>query len=44
MSFWELAFEWGWATTEQLREVVKYGEITEEDFKRITGEDYAPAV
>lgn len=40
MSFWERAFGWGWATVEQLREATKYKAITEEDFKRITGEEY----
>ena len=40
MSYWELAFGWGWATTEQLRTVTDFGELTEEDFERITGEKY----
>lgn len=37
MNFWELAYKWGWATIEQLRLVVTYGEITEEEFEKITG-------
>ncbi|MEK5069832.1 XkdX family protein [Sporosarcina sp. FSL K6-1508] len=45
MTFWENAFLWGWADVALLRMVVKteqmpFGEITKEDFKRITGEDF----
>lgn len=45
MTFWEQAFGWGWVTSEQLRlivitELTPYGELTEVDFKRITGEDF----
>lgn len=45
MEFWELAYGWGWATIEQLRfmtitETMRFGEITVEDFERITGESF----
>lgn len=40
MNFWELAYGWGWATKEQLRLATFYGEISPEDFQRITGEEY----
>lgn len=40
MSYWELAYGWGWCSIEQLRTVVLYKEITSEDFKKITGEAY----
>jgi hypothetical protein len=40
MSYWELAFKWGWCTVDQLRTVVFYKEITQDVFKQITGEDY----
>lgn len=40
MSYWELAYGWGWCTIEQLNQVVQFGEITEDDFERITGQPY----
>lgn len=44
MSYWELAFGWGWATVDQLRQVVGFGELSKEDFERITGEPFDPVV
>lgn len=35
-----MAYNWGWATVEQLRLATQYGELTEEEFERITGEEY----
>lgn len=48
MAFWLMAYKNKWATIDQLRLVVKtasnpYGEITPEEFKTITGEDFVPA-
>lgn len=40
MSFWELAYKWGWCSIDQLRTVVFYKEITPDVFKQITGETY----
>lgn len=47
MIFWENAFKWGWADADLLRMVVitdqlPNGELTKEDFKRITGENFEP--
>lgn len=39
MEFWKLAFNRGWVTKENLKKVVGL-EITEEEFKVITGEDF----
>lgn len=41
MSYWEMAYGWGWCTIDQLRLAVRYKEITEGDFERITGEVFA---
>ncbi len=43
--FWSNAYQWGWADAALLRLVVKtksnpFGEITPEEFKTITGEDF----
>lgn len=43
--FWGMAFNYGWITIDQLKEVVKTetrprGEITPEEFKEITKEDF----
>lgn len=48
MNFWENAYKWGWADADLLRLVVKtdanpFGEITVEDFERITGQPFADA-
>lgn len=45
MAFWNLAYKSKWVTIDQLRLVVKteanpYGEITPEEFKTITGQDF----
>lgn len=45
MAFWKLAYNMKWVTLEQLRIVVKTednpsGEITPEQFKEITGQDF----
>lgn len=45
MAFWQLAYTRKWVTIEQLRLAVKtesnqYGDITPEEFKTITGQDF----
>jgi len=45
MAFWKLAYDMKWVTLEQLRIVVRTednlsGEITSEQFKEITGQDF----
>ncbi|MGG0939848.1 XkdX family protein [Brevibacillus centrosporus] len=45
MAFWNLAYKYKWVTIDQLRLAVKtesnpYGEITPEEFKQITGQEY----
>lgn len=45
MDFWMIAYKRGWATIELLRQMVitpenKYGEITPEQFKEITDQEY----
>ncbi|MCA1293112.1 XkdX family protein [Paenibacillus sp. alder61] len=45
MKFWTLAFENNWITAEALKGAVKtelnpFGEITPEEYKRITGDEY----
>lgn len=45
MAFWKLAFNMGWVTAEQLRIAVltesnPRGEITPEEYKEITGQDF----
>lgn len=45
MAFWRLAYNMKWVDAEKLRLVVKtaenlYGEITAEDYKTITGQDF----
>ncbi|ARD47558.1 XkdX family protein [Sporosarcina sp. P33] len=42
MTYWELAYGWGWATADQLRLATKLGELAKEDFERITGELFDP--
>ena len=39
MEFWELAYTRKWVTKENLKKVVGV-EITEEEYKEITGEDF----
>lgn len=45
MAFWKLAYNQKWVTAEQLRLAVKtetnpFGEITAEEYKTITGQDF----
>lgn len=45
MAFWNLAYKMRWVTIDQLRLVVRteqnqFGEISAEEFKTITGEDF----
>ncbi|QGG51448.1 XkdX family protein [Lysinibacillus pakistanensis] len=45
MNFWHIAFISSWVTAEQLRIAVKtemnpFGEITKEQYKEITGQDF----
>lgn len=45
MAFWSLAYNMKWVTKDQLRLAVKtdanpFGEITPEEFKSITGDDF----
>lgn len=45
MSFWKMAYDFGWVTKEELRSAVKtaenpFGHITKEEYKEITGEDF----
>lgn len=40
MSFWQIAYKYGWATLDQLKQAVDYKLITTDDYKTITGKDY----
>jgi hypothetical protein len=40
MNFWKIAWEWHWATLEQMKLAVEKGFITAEQFEEITGETY----
>lgn len=45
MEFWEMAYGYGWATKEQLRQAVKtdknmFGEISPEEFEKICGDKF----
>lgn len=45
MEFWTLAWEYKWCTIEQLKIMVKterspFGDITKEEYKTITGQEY----
>jgi hypothetical protein len=45
MNFWELAYDNGWATKEQLGQAVELNDLTVEEYQQITGEEYvAPTV
>ena len=39
---WKEFYEWGFCTIEQLKQAVKQGMLTTEQYKEICGEDYAP--
>lgn len=46
MSFWTMAYKYGWADKGLLKQAVltkdnPFGEITKEEYKEITGEAYA---
>lgn len=43
MTFWETAYKHGWATIDQLRQAVAYSLISADQYKQITGENYAEA-
>lgn len=40
MEFWSMAYKFGWATKDQLKQAVQYKLIADTDYKTITGEDY----
>lgn len=45
MQFWQIAFMYKWVTADQLRLAVKtetnpFGEITKEQYKEITGQEF----
>ena len=41
---WKQFYEWGFCTIEQLKQAVKQGMLTTEQYKEICGEDYAPVI
>ena len=45
MSFWKMAYDFGWVTKEELRNAVitvenPFGHITKEEYKQITNEEF----
>ncbi|WP_102274108.1 XkdX family protein [Cytobacillus massiliigabonensis] len=45
MTFWQMAYKFGWASIEDLQLAVRLNEITADQYKEITKEDYvAPTV
>lgn len=40
MTFWQMAYKYGWATLDQMKQAVGYKLITAADYKQITGTDY----
>jgi Phage uncharacterised protein (Phage_XkdX) len=40
MTFWQTAYQYGWATKSQLKEAVVLGDLTAEEYQQITGEPY----
>ena len=40
MSYWSIAYKYGWANLDQLKSAVILNCITVEEYKTITGEDY----
>jgi Phage uncharacterised protein (Phage_XkdX) len=40
MSFWALAYQYGWANKSDLKTAVFYKVLTEDDYRTITGEPY----
>lgn len=43
MSFWALAYQYGWASKEQLKEAVSLKDLTTSEYESITGEPYQTA-
>jgi phage uncharacterized protein, XkdX family len=41
MSFWQMAYRYGWASKDQLKQAVGYSLITAAEYQQITGEAYA---
>lgn len=37
---WQYYYTRGWVTDDQLKQVVSFGKITAEEFKKITGQSY----
>lgn len=44
MDFWAAAWKYGWADKATMQEAVRFGCITADDYKTITGEDYTTPV
>ena len=40
MSFWQLAYTFEWANKDDLKRAVQLKEITSEEYKQITKDDY----
>ncbi|MFC8561415.1 XkdX family protein [Peribacillus frigoritolerans] len=38
MNFWRIAFEYEWATKDQLKLAVEYNDLTVTEYQEITGE------
>ncbi len=43
MSFWALAYQYGWASKDHLKEAVSLSDLTETEYLSITGEPYQAA-
>lgn len=43
MTFWQMAYHYGWAAKNDLKQAVQLKLITIDDYKTITGQDYADA-
>lgn len=41
MAFWSMAYKFGWATKDQLKQAVTLKIITADNYQSITGEAYA---
>lgn len=41
MTFWSMAYKYGWATKDQLKQAVTLKIISAEDYQTITGDTYA---
>ena len=40
MTFWQMAYQYGWATKDQLKQAVGYNLIAATEYQQITGEEY----